>query len=139
MFDLMPFDRRGHDMFRYLDQMEENFWNGLGGSYRCHTDIIDNGTSYELRAELPGFSKEEIRIDLQGDRLTLSAEHGKEEQTEEKTYIHRERSFGAVSRSFDITGIQADQIQAAYENGVLRLTLPKKKASPTVSRKIEIH
>ena len=82
------------------------------------TDIVDNGTSYELTADLPGFKKEEISVDINGDRLTISAEHKEDTNGDEKNYIHRERRYGTLRRSFDISGIQADQfrpdIQTAF-------------------------
>ena len=127
-------------MFRYFDTLSRNLFNGFREDFFSGfggTDIEDNGDAYTLTADLPGFKKEEISIDLNGDLLTLTAEH-KEETDSEKTYIRRERRYGAVKRTFDISGIRADEISAQYQDGVLRLTLPKKTKEAPVSHRIEI-
>ena len=143
MFDLMPFDRRDNDMFQYFDTLSRNLFNGFGSDFYSNfgrTDIVDNGDAYELTADLPGFKKEDISIDLNGDCLTISAEHKEESNDEkEKNYIRRERRYGSVKRSFDISGIRADEIAEQYTDGVLHLTLPKKTEEVPASRRIEIH
>ncbi len=142
MFDLMPFDRRDTDMFHYFDTLGRSLFNGFGENFFSGfggTDIVDNGDSYELTADLPGFKKEEISVELNGGRLTVSAEHKEETNGDEKNYIHRERRYGSVRRSFDISGIRADQIAARYTDGVLHLTLPKKAEEVPASHRIEIH
>ena len=142
MFDLMPFDRRDNDMFSYFDSLGRSLFNSFGDNFFSAfggTDIVDNGTSYELTADLPGFKKEEISVDINGDRLTISAEHKEDTKGDEKNYIHRERRYGTLRRSFDISGIQADQISARYTDGVLHLTLPKQAEEVPASHRIEIH
>ena len=106
----------------------------------CKTDIQDKGDSYLLSAELPGFKKEDIKLDLDGDLLTISATHSDEsEKKNEGGYLCRERHFGSYSRSFDVSQIQQDGIRASYKDGVLELTLPKKEAKPLPERRaIEI-
>ena len=89
-------------------------------------------------ADMPGFRKEEIHIDIDGDRLTISAEHSQETKQENETYLRRERRFGSLSRSFDISAVSAQNITASYENGVLQLDLPKKSAQKPVAQRIEI-
>ena len=64
-------------------------------------------------------------MDINGDRLTISAEHKEDTNGDEKNYIHRERRYGTLRRSFDISGIQADQISARYTDGVLHLDATK--------------
>ncbi|MFR8003428.1 MAG: Hsp20/alpha crystallin family protein [Hydrogeniiclostridium sp.] len=142
MFDLMPFDRRDNDMFSYFDSLGRSLFNSFGDNFFSAfggTDIVDNGTSYELTADLPGFKKEEISVDINGDRLIISAEHKEDTNGDEKNYIHRERRYGTLRRSFDINGIQADQISARYTDGVLHLTLPKQAEEVPASHRIEIH
>ena len=140
MFDLIPFERRTSNLFNYLDQMHRAFWgNSESSVVPCSTDIIDQGNQYLLRTDLPGYNKEDIHIDMDGDRMTISAQHKEETQTDDNTYIRRERRYGSMSRSFDVSGIDTSGIQAKYENGVLELTLPKKEATVTPNRRIEIH
>ena len=141
MFDLMPFEHRARNLSSLFDAMERSFFSDLApsGAAEIRTDIRDTGDSYLLEAELPGFKKEEIRLDLNGDTLTISAKH--ENTTEEKGdngYLRRERRYGAFARSFDVSGIKTEGITASYENGVLTLELPKAVPTRPVSRQIEL-
>ena len=126
MFDLIPFGRNERNLFQYLDNVEKSLFDGLDTRVsRFRTDILDKGDRYLLEAELPGFKKEDIHLDLEGDILTIRAEHTeeKEDKDEKRQYVRRERRYGSFSRSFDVSGIKADQISASYENGVLKLSL----------------
>ena len=142
MFDLIPFGRNERNLFQYLDNMEKNLFDGLDSRVsRFRTDILDKGDRYVLEADLPGFKKEDIQLDLEGDILTIRAEHTeeKEDKDEKKQYVRRERRYGSFSRSFDVSGIQTEQIAASYENGVLKLDLPKAAPVPAPSsRRIDI-
>lgn len=141
MFDLMPFGRRTRDLAGYFDDMEKSFFgDNLGGVFSCRTDVLDKGDHYELDAELPGFKKEDIRLDVENGYLTISAQHGEEhEEKDEKNYIRRERTYGSFRRSFDLSGVAEDGITAEYTDGVLKLTLPKKEAQPEpAAKRIEI-
>ncbi|WP_242846257.1 Hsp20/alpha crystallin family protein [Anaeromassilibacillus senegalensis] len=139
MFDLIPFEHRNNNLFNYFDQMSRNFFGEAEKEFApCNTDIIDQGNQYLLKADLPGFSKEDVHIDIDGDRLTISAEHTEETKNEDKNFIRRERRYGSMSRSFDISSIDAGSIQAEYKNGVLELILPKKQEAVPASRRIEI-
>ena len=129
MYEMMPFTRNhGVDLyrpFRDLEELERSlFANGSAAAFK--TDIRDTGDAYVLEADLPGMKKEDIHIDVDGDRLSISAERSavREEKDENGGYIRCERSYGSFSRSFDISGIQGEDISAAYADGVLTLTLP---------------
>ena len=143
MFDLMPFGRTrsmdAFDPFRSFDEMTRSFFgDNEPGLFR--TDVRDTGDAYLVEADLPGVKKEDIHVDIDGDRLTISAQRGgsREERAQDGSYIRCERSYGTFSRSFDISGVQADHIAAAYENGVLTLTMPKKEAAVPAARRLEI-
>lgn len=140
MFDLIPFDSRSGSIFDYFDRMVNNtFFGGFDAACApCRTDIIDRGDKYVLKADLPGFRKEDININIDGDRLNLSAEHKEESDDEQNNYIRRERRYSAFSRSFDLQGIDADRISASYNNGVLELELPKLVETKPESRRIEV-
>lgn len=143
MFELTPFDRRHrrdfYNPFRMMENFEKNFWGG-NGLTDFKTDIRDQGDSYLLEAELPGFQKEELNVEIDGNYLTISAERHSEseEKDEQGNYLRRERSYGSFSRSFDISNVKADQISAAYDNGVLKLTMPKKDGTVPNSRRLDI-
>ena len=146
MFELMPFARGGrisaYDPFRALEDFERAFFSDsrLGSRSFTGTDVVDNGASYSLITDLPGFKKEDISIDISGETLTLKAErHSDYEDRDKKDgYVRVERSFGSYQRSFDISGIAADKITAKYEDGVLTVDLPKQEKKEPETRKLEI-
>ncbi len=143
MFEMIPFTRtRGVDLyrpFRDLEELERSMFTNSGAA-AFRTDIRDTGDAYVLEADLPGMKKEDIHIDIDGDRLSISAQRSasKEEKDENDGYIRCERTFGSFSRSFDISGIHAEGIAAAYEDGVLKLTLPKQVQTAPAVRRVEI-
>ena len=103
------------------------------------TDIREEDDKFIMEAELPGFEKGEIQLDVNGDTLTLSAVHQQEQVDKSKEhYICRERSYGSYQRRFDISGIDADQIEAEYKNGILYMILPKKQPKVPANRRLEI-
>ena len=142
MFELIPFDRSmrsaSFDPFRMLDEMDRRFFANAPAVTAFRTDVIDNGDSFKLECELPGFKKEDIKIDIENDCLTISAERKVENKGEKDNYIKRERMYGSFSRSFDVSGINVEGIEAAYNDGVLDVTLPKKAAEIPASRRLEI-
>ena len=142
MFELIPFDRHmrsaSFDPFRMLDEMDRRFFANAPAVTAFRTDVIDNGDSFKLECELPGFKKEDIKIDIENDCLTISAERKVENKDEKDNYIKRERMYGSFSRSFDVSGINVEGIEAAYNDGVLDVTLPKKAAEIPASRRLEI-
>ena len=123
---------------RFFGSMMDDFFRSdAPAAFR--TDVTDEGDHFLLEADLPGFEKQDIHLDLEGDTLTIRAErHSKVEEKEKDKVVRMERSYGSYSRSYDISGIDADAISAKYENGVLQLKLPKKAELPPASRKIEI-
>lgn len=143
MFELIPFDRHSRnvsafDPFRMLDEMDRRFMNAAPAVSAFRTDVIDTGDAFKLESELPGFRKEDIKIDIESDCLTISAERKADNREEKDNYVKRERYYGSFSRSFDVSGINIDGIEAAYTDGVLTVTLPKKAAEIPASRRLEI-
>ena len=104
------------------------------------TDITDEGDHYLLEADLPGFDKKDINIDINGDTLTISAQRRSrhEEKDEKDKIIRSERSYGSCTRQVDISEVNAEAIKAKYENGVLQLELPKKENTLPQARRLEI-
>lgn len=145
MFELTPYDRRRHshmepyNPFRELENLERNFFreNSLA---EFKTDIKDEGNAYVLEADLPGFKKEDINIDLDDDYLTIRAERHEESEKKDKkgNYIRCERSYGSFSRSFDVSNVKTDEITASYQDGVLKLHMPKKDGGTPKTRRLEI-
>lgn len=101
------------------------------------TDISEDENSYKLSIELPGFKKENIALDLNNGYLTVTAT--REEETEEKKYLRRERSFESCKRSFYVgDGVTEDDVTATMENGVLLINLLKRVEEAPKTKRIEI-
>lgn len=150
MFELRPYSHKNNSLynpFREMDEFEKQFFaNPFGGFFgtgaleEFKTDIKDEGDHYELEADLPGFDKKDIKLDINGDVLQISAERHSEHEEKDKKgkYVRCERSYGSYRREFDLSGVKSDEIDAKYENGVLKLTLPKKEEQAPASRRLEI-
>ena len=141
MYTMMPFGRRNDSLGNLFDQMERSFWRDTGSAFSAFpTDIKDEGNQFVLTAELPGFNKEDIQLSLDNGVLTITAHHQEnlEEKNETEHYLCRERHYGSYQRSFSISGIQESAITASYENGVLRLVLPKDTPVVPAARQISI-
>ena len=125
--------------FKAMDELERRFF-GSESIDEFKTDIREEDGNVILEADLPGFKKEDVHVDLDDNFMTISAErHSDYEQKDKQgNYIRCERSYGNFSRSFDITGIDRDQIKASFENGVLTLTMPKQTQPQITSRRLEI-
>ena len=94
------------------------------------TDVKDTKDGYEVDIDLPGFKKDEIKIQLNNGTLTVSAAKGldKDEEDKEKKYVRRERYAGAMSRSFYVGDhVTEEDVYPKYENGILSFTIPKKE------------
>ena len=94
------------------------------------TDVKDVKDGYEVDIDLPGFKKDEIKIQLNNGTLTVSAAKGldKDEEDKEKKYVRRERYAGAMSRSFYVGDhVTEEDVHPKYENGILSFTIPKKE------------
>ena len=102
------------------------------------TDVKETDTSYEVDIDLPGFKKDEINAQLDNGYLTISAAKGldKDEKDKKGKYIRKERYAGAMSRSFYVgEGVTQEDIKAKYEDGILRLSVPKKEAKAVEDKK----
>ena len=113
----------------------------LYGKHAGHvmkTDVKETDAGYEVDIDLPGFKKEEISAKLDDGYLTISASKGldKDEKNKEGKYIRKERYAGAMSRSFYVGGdVTEEDIKAKYEDGILRLSIPKKEAKAVENKK----
>jgi len=83
---------------------------------------------YVINAEIPGLSKEEIKIDVKDGSLTISGEKKYEDKNEDENYIRVERRYGKFERRFNLPeNVNAESVSASFKNGVLQVTLPKKE------------
>lgn len=149
MFEMRPYAKKNNSLynpFRDMDEFEKRifaspfgfFENGVLDEFK--TDVKDEGDRYELEADLPGFDKKDIHLDVNGDTLTVSAERHSEHEEKDKKgkYVRCERSYGTYSREFDVSGVNTEGIKAKYENGVLKLTMPKKADALPETKRLEI-
>ncbi|MBQ8681676.1 MAG: Hsp20/alpha crystallin family protein [Bacilli bacterium] len=122
------------DDFFFPTTKENNF-----GKMRC--DIYEKDNTYYLEMDIPGFTKEDINIEIDdNDYLTITAEKNVEntEEDENKNYIRKERNYGKYQRSFYIGGIDKERIDANFENGILNIIMPKKEEEKSSKQTIEI-
>ena len=101
---------------------------GRHGQNLMKTDIKEMEDGYELEMDLPGFKKEEIKMELENGYLTISAAKGLDkDETDKETgkYIRRERYAGNLSRSFYIGDVKQEDVKAAFKNGILSISVPK--------------
>ena len=118
------------------DAFEKNFFGERNPLYGKHTknlmktDVRETRDSYKLAIDLPGFKKDEVKVELKDGYLTVSASKGldKDEEDREGRFIRQERYAGACSRSFYVGDIRPEEVKCKYEFGVLRVTLPKPTA-----------
>ena len=102
-------------------------------------DIVDEKDQIKVRADLPGLKKEDIEVSVDNDVLTIKGEKKEEKETKGKDYIRSERYYGAFHRAFSLpASVDASKVNAAYKEGVLEITLPKKEGAKPKQTKVEI-
>jgi HSP20 family protein len=113
---------------------------GNGGTLRRWMppmDLVESGDHFVLRADLPGMSEEDVKIELEDGTLTISGERKAEHETKEEGYYRVERAFGSFSRSLTLPkGVNPDQVSASFDRGVLEVRIPKPEERKP--RRIEI-
>ena len=110
-------------------------FGGMKTNMMMKTDIRDAENSYELDIDMPGFKKEDIKAQLKDGYLTISASTNGNSDEKDKNgrYIRRERYAGSCSRSFYVgEGVKEEDIRAKFENGILKLSIPKVENKPQV-------
>ena len=131
------FDDFFGDPFEMMVPQSRNPLYGKHAKNLMKTDVRETEDSYELDIDLPGFKKEDVSVELKNGYLTIQAAKSldKDEQKNGK-YIRQERYAGAMSRSFYVgENLTDEDIKAKYENGILRLSVPKKPAKAVEAKK----
>jgi len=129
--------------FPFFDDKEmrntEKKLYGNRASHLMKTDVKEQKDGYELIVDLPGFSKEEVKVALEDGYLTISAAKGLDKDEQEKDtgrYIRRERYAGTCQRSFYVgEQVTQEEIKGQFKHGILKLFVPKKEAKPAVPEK----
>lgn len=119
----------------YLDDIFDDFGRmPKVNDMKC--DVYESDGNYNIEMDIPGYDKKDIQIECNDGILTITAEKNSEanEEDENKKYIRRERVYGKVSRVFNFTDIDEDAIKAEFNNGILKVIVPK--VEKTESKKI---
>jgi HSP20 family protein len=121
-------NRLFNDVFGRGSSSEEGTW--LSGAWSPAVDIYETDEALVLKAELPGFSKDDINIELKENTLFIKGERKRQDEVKEGNYHRMERVYGAFQRSFVLpTTVEQDKVKAAYKDGILELHLPKVQAA----------
>jgi HSP20 family protein len=131
------FDDLMEPFFPLATEMEQ--WTSLPTRY-AQIDLVDNGESYTITAELPGFNKDQVDVQINKDGLAIKAECNEEKETKRKNYLHRERAYSSIQRfvAFPEEVVPA-KVEGTMKDGVLELKIPKKEPKPEEKpHKVEI-
>ena len=120
-----------------MDKLEKKLY-GHRSKNLMKTDVQESDDSYIMEMDLPGFSKDEVKVSLKDGYLTVKAAKGLDEESEKKNtkYIRKERYAGECERSFYVgDDVTEEDIKGEFKHGILKLFVPKKEAKPTVEQK----
>jgi len=126
------FDRMFESFFGSMPVVQESMWAPV-------VDIVENNGNIEVKAELPGMSKKDIKVTVKDNILSLSGERKQETETKEKTYHRIERFYGGFCRNIQLPeNVEADQVKATYKDGVLNIVLPKPASAKQKKIDVEV-
>jgi HSP20 family protein len=143
-------ERRQYPFFSLLKDMNtmiDNFFQDFGmaparqtpRAFNPSVDVVDAPGELTVTAELPGMTQGDIDVSLTGDTLTIRGEKKTEREDKAKGYHLVERSFGSFTRSIPLpVEVKADEVKAAFRNGVLTITLPKTQRALEGTKKVPI-
>jgi HSP20 family protein len=132
---------RRQEMNRLANEFFRGGMKGRGGwwagSWTPAVDMYENDQTLMLKAELPGFSKEDVQVEIKDNMLTLKGERKRETEVKEEQYHRVERAYGAFRRSFMLPVlVDADKAEATFKDGVLELKLPKAEEAKAKAIKV---
>lgn len=135
------------NMFPTINSMFDNFFSDGDGFSKAISkgtsvpaaNVVETETNFELELAAPGKQKQDFKVEVDNNVLSISSENEEEKETEEKNYTRKEYSYSSFNRSFTLPeNAQEDAIKATYDQGVLKVTIPKKEPSTKVSKSIEV-
>ncbi len=110
----------------YLDDFFDDFAPmPRMGKFDMKCDIYEKGGNVHIELDVPGYNKDEIKLDVDDGILTIEATKNEEKEDEGKNYYRKERVYGTFKRQFNVGNIDESKIEAKFNNGVLKITLPK--------------
>lgn len=124
------------ELRREMDRLFDNF-SATEGTQVPLCDLEEKGDNYLLTAEMPGVPKDNVRVEVIDNQVVISGEQSSEERKDEGGTVYSERRYGKFQRSFSLpTQVDAEKVQASYDNGILRVMIPK--AESAKPRQIQI-
>ncbi|BDR73769.1 heat-shock protein [Clostridium tetani] len=145
MFDMIPF-KRNNSMKRdsYFDEFFDNFFNNdflvpikfPKNNFRA--DLKETNNEYIIEADLPGISKDAVKVNYSNNNLVISAKREDIIENKDENYIRRERNYGEFKRAFYVDNVDENNIKASFKNGVLKINLPKLEGTTKARKQIEI-
>lgn len=101
-------------------------------------DVFEDGGDLVVKAEIPGVGKDDLKVDIAQDMITISGEKKKEEKLEKKDYMKMERSYGAFTRTVSLPAeVKSSAVKAKFKDGVLEIRAPRKEGTRKVHIEIE--
>lgn len=150
MFELVPWRRenKGVQLTPYeglrgmFDLMDNFFDTALMPDFTTYrgikADVKETEKEFLVEADIPGARKEDIRLAYEDNTLTIAVEQREEKEEKGETFLRKERRYGSSSRSFYLEGVKNEEISAKYDNGVLKIALPKEAPELRKAKNIEI-
>ncbi len=133
------FNRKDDFLTPLLNNLFDNdFFNAMSNRGNFRADLKETNDSYLVVADLPGVKKGDIDIEFQNDNLVITAKRDESVEDSKESYVRRERHYGEFRRSFYIDNVDEDKVEAKFEEGVLRIHLPKLTKDDENKRKINI-
>uniref|UniRef100_A0A7C4XL07 Hsp20/alpha crystallin family protein n=1 Tax=candidate division WOR-3 bacterium TaxID=2052148 RepID=A0A7C4XL07_UNCW3 len=127
------------DFDALMDSLFDRFKLTFDGNWYPAVDVVENDGNLEIKAEIPGIKKEDLKISITDNILTISGEKKKESETKDKHYHRIERYYGSFCRTIPLPeGVDRDKVKASYKDGVLTVTLPKPESMKTKEIEVEI-
>lgn len=132
--DLASFPSDIASMQREMNRMFDSFFRGDPGeefplasaTWRPAVDIAEEDAAFQVRMELPGVAKDDVKITMENNLLTVRGEKKQERESKGTNYHRAERGYGAFQRSFTLpTTVKGERIEASFKDGILNITLPK--------------
>lgn len=136
-------DSLGHTMRRFFNDFDNNFLNFTplvnNGNFMPSVDINEDTNNLYFIAELPGLTKDDVKLTISEGVLTIRGEKKREEEHEDRNYYRMERSYGEFVRQFTLPeGVKEEDIQADFKDGILEIMVPKKEPSKPKEREVPI-
>jgi HSP20 family protein len=139
MSNLSKFNERGFISPFFRDMFEDSFFNSKTRDTLPAANIAENEKGYQIELAVPGYRKEDFKVKVDNDMLTISAETKSETNEKQKEYTRQEYSYSSFARSFRLPdNVKDDAISAKYDNGILKLDLPKSNIQISATKEVKV-